>query len=179
MGSSSRWASCALRSASRASVTLASGALAGVSPTACTRPVSRSYSTCRLYPSTRRLRLLRSWRIWASSRLMRRSLATRRRRVGSPCFDGAFHQPTIQAVGDGPLPKGHQGAFAKRRFLAIQAIQYHLPARIHGGGLDHFVVGDPCVGLQERCQRPLGGWCRWATFRLVWRAGNSLRLEGV
>ena len=76
---------CAATSAAIASVTLASGALAGVTPTATIRRASRSRSTWRLSPSTSRLRLCRPWRISASSTLIRRSAATPWRRVGVPC----------------------------------------------------------------------------------------------
>src|SRR5437868_2449387 len=75
---------CVARSALMASVTLASGALAGVIPTARIRPLSKSCSTCRLYPSTRTLRLLRPWRICPSSALIRRSLATPLIRLAFP-----------------------------------------------------------------------------------------------
>src|SRR6266478_591219 len=75
---------CRSRSSLIASVTLASGALAGVIPTARMRPLSRSWSTWRLYPSTRTLRLLRPWRICPSSTLMRRSLATPLIRLAFP-----------------------------------------------------------------------------------------------
>src|SRR6266851_4253292 len=79
----------ASRSVSMSPVTLASGAFAGVIPTAGTSPVSRSVSTCRLYPSNSTDRDLRPCRIWPSSTLMRRSLAhpaaQRRRRPGQVC----------------------------------------------------------------------------------------------
>ena len=62
--------------ASGAIVGGASGALAGVTPTATIRRESRSRSTWRLCPSTSRLRLFRPWRISASSTLIRRAAAT-------------------------------------------------------------------------------------------------------
>src|SRR5260370_428343 len=59
---------------------------AAVIPTAQTSPRgSRSCSTWRVEPSTRTRRLLRPWRIWASSLLLRRARLTARRRVGTPC----------------------------------------------------------------------------------------------
>ena len=67
-------------------VTLASGALAGVMPTAGTRPVSRSRSTCRLYPSNSTERDLRPCRISAvldaDPPVFGHPAAQRRRRAG-------------------------------------------------------------------------------------------------
>ena len=83
MCSSARRCPAASRSAAMESVTLASGALAAVMPTAGIRPVSRSRSTCRLYPLNSTDLLLRPWRMSASSTLIRRSVATPRRRTGA------------------------------------------------------------------------------------------------
>src|SRR5689334_13884240 len=66
-----------------APVTAASGTLAAVIPTAGTRPVSRSRSTCRLKPPNSTERDLRPCRIWSSSTLIRRSSATPRRSAGA------------------------------------------------------------------------------------------------
>jgi hypothetical protein len=83
MCSSDKVNPAASRPAAMASVTLASGALAGVMPTAGIRPVSRSRSTCRLQPSNSTERDLRPCRIWPSSTLIRRSSATPRRSAGA------------------------------------------------------------------------------------------------
>ena len=60
------------------------GALARVMPTAGTSPVSRSRSTCRLYPPNSTERDLRPCRISASSMLIRRPMATPRRKAPAP-----------------------------------------------------------------------------------------------
>jgi hypothetical protein len=75
---------CAARSVSIASVTLASGALAGVTPTATLRRESRSRSPWRLSPSTSRLRLFRPWRLSASSTLRRHGRQRRAAGWASP-----------------------------------------------------------------------------------------------
>lgn len=84
MCNSTRVVSWAARSAAMSPVTVASAALAGMMPTAGTKPLSRSVSTWRLYPSTSVDSDLRPWRMCASSTLIRRSLATPRRRLAMP-----------------------------------------------------------------------------------------------
>jgi hypothetical protein len=54
------------------------------------------------------------------------------------------------------VTKGDQGAFAEGRGVAVQTVQHQLPTAIHGGGFDHFVIGDLRVGLEESRQRQLG-----------------------
>src|SRR5579872_5238563 len=75
---------CCSRSAPISFVTLASATVAGVMHTARMKPVSKSWSTWRMSPSTRTLRLLRQCRVSTSSTLMRRSLATPLIRLAFP-----------------------------------------------------------------------------------------------
>src|SRR5215510_1652520 len=307
-------ASChpaASRSAVMSPVTLASGRLAAVIPTAGTSPVSRSRSTCRLYPSNSTERDLRPCRISASSTLIRRSRATPRRSAGAgparstswprtcravvtaaaaaswparpamnastwssrpstsaraasraagssqsassaafrleaascgtpacaaatavpaacprPCSTAItpralrracpiklkvsstrpaphsgeessaarsarapnpfrarrqdnrpLDQPPVQVMPDQPLAEPRQGALRKRRILRAQAIQDQLPAPVHHPRLDHLIVTDPRIRLQDRCQRQL----RRRNRRLAPRAAHiglrQLRLE--
>ena len=58
-----------------------------------------------------------------------------------------FQQAAVQMLGDQPLTKDDQGAFAEGRGVAVQTVQYQLPTAIHGGGFDHFVIGNLRVGL--------------------------------
>ena len=310
MCSSARVSPAASRSAAMWPVTLASGALAGVIPTTGTRPVSRSRSTCRLYPSNSIERDLRPCRIWLSSTLIRRSLATPRRSAGAgparstswsrtwraaapprlrphrrPGGDERLHpaqqaqhpgqglvpggrvvpvpvqrrfqagggqlrrpsllrhhrdscglppplqhrdhaqglaqgvshqvdrvlhpsrapqgtgvqrraqrgrpeplrprgqvnraldQPPVQVMLDQPLAESHQGALGKRRFLRARAAQDQLPAPVHHRRLDHLVVTDPRIGLQDRCQRQLRRRNRRLALRAVHVGPCQLRLE--
>jgi hypothetical protein len=67
-----------------------------------------------------------------------------------------FQQAAVQLLGDQPLTKDDQGAFAEGRGVAVQTVQHQLPPAIHGGGFDHFVIGDLRVRLEQGRQRQLG-----------------------
>jgi hypothetical protein len=68
-------------------------------------------------------------------------------------------------VGNQQPAKGDQGAFAERGRLGLQAIEHQLPAPIHHRGLDHFIVRDAGVRLQDGRQRQLGGGDRRLPLR--------------
>ena len=68
-----------------------------------------------------------------------------------------FQQTAVELPGDQPLTKGNEGAFPEGRGIAVQTVQHQLPPAIHGGGFDHFVIGDLRVGLEQGRQRQLGG----------------------
>jgi hypothetical protein len=80
----------------------------------------------------------------------------------------ALDQPPVQVMFDQPLAEPHQGALGERRILRARAIQDQLPAPAHHRRLDHLIVTDPGVGLQDRCQRQL----RRRNRRLALRAVN-------
>ena len=62
---------------------------------------------------------------------------------------GSFDQATVQLVGDQPIPKGHQGPFAKGQLLAVQAVAHELPAAIPERRFDDLIVGDARLCLQD------------------------------
>ena len=123
MRSSARCHPAAPRSAATSPATAASGTLAGVRPTADTRPVSRSRLTCRLYPSNSTDRDLRPCRLSGSSTLIAGPgppAAQRQRRAG------AVHVLVTDLAGDRHRRGG--GLIARlagdERFHLAQQAQY-------------------------------------------------------
>jgi hypothetical protein len=74
-------------------------------------------------------------------------------------------QAPIQLVGDQTLAEANQRAFAEGRFGAVEAVQHQLPAAIHRGGLNHFIVGGSYVRLENRGQGQLSGRDGWLSQR--------------
>ncbi len=72
-------------------------------------------------------------------------------------FHGALKQAPVGLRGDQALAKGDQGRLTERWFTGVQTVEHQLPASIHGGAFNHFVIGHTSVGLQDGGQRQLGG----------------------
>jgi hypothetical protein len=80
---------------------------------------------------------------------------------------------------DQALPKGAQGAFTEGRCLCVETVQHQLPPAIHGRGLDHLVIGDLRVRLEQRRQGQLGWGHRGVALRLVFIKCHQLLLKGL
>src|SRR5262249_32962320 len=82
-------------------------------------------------------------------------------------------------LGDQALAKGHQGACAEGRRVAVKTIEHQLPPPIHRGGFNDFVIGDPRVGLENRRQGQAGGWYRGLALGLVLIESQQFLLEDI
>jgi hypothetical protein len=76
------------------------------------------------------------------------------------------------------LPKSHEGSFAKRGMLAIQAIEHQLPAPIHHSRLNHLIIGNTGICLQNERQSQDGRGNWWLVARLFSIQTGQLFLEG-
>src|SRR5262249_48161942 len=93
-------------------------------------------------------------------------------------FQRPLDEATVALMGDEALAKRDERRFAKGTLLAIATVQHELPAPIHGGGLDDFVIGDTRIGLQDRRQRQLRRRDGRMAFGLVVvERGRQLLLE--
>src|SRR5262249_30650731 len=63
--------------------------------------------------------------------------------------------------------------------LRVKTIQHHLPAAIHGRGLDHFVIGDLCVSLHNSRQGQLGGRHRGMALGVIFIERHQFLLKGI
>ena len=86
-------------------------------------------------------------------------------------------QPPVQVPLDQPQAEPHQGPLGKRRLLRAQAVQHQLPAPVHHRRLDHLIVRDLRIGLQDRRQRQPGRRHRRLPFRAVHVRFRQLGLE--
>ena len=65
------------------------------------------------------------------------------------------------------LSKDDQSALTQGQRVAVETGQRQWPTTGHGRGFDASVIGDLCVGLEQRCQDQsgwgTGGWpCGWS-----------------
>ena len=86
-------------------------------------------------------------------------------------------QPPVQVTLNQPLAEPHQGPLGKRRLLRAQAVQHQLPAPVHHRRLDHLIVADLRIRLQDRRQRQPGRRYRRLTLRAVHIRFRQLGLE--
>jgi hypothetical protein len=82
-------------------------------------------------------------------------------------LDGPLNEPSIHVRLDEPLSESHQSPFAERGLLSIQTIKHQLPPPIHECGLNHFIIRDTCVRLENGRQG-----------QLCWRNGRVPTLTG-
>src|SRR5262249_49562964 len=78
------------------------------------------------------------------------------RTEGSSCcryLNGPLDQPSVHLRRYQPLAEVHQSPEALGRLATIQTVQDELPASIHRGGFNNFIVGSSHIGLQDRSQR--------------------------
>jgi hypothetical protein len=68
-------------------------------------------------------------------------------------LDGSFDEAPIHLRLNKSLAEGYQCSFTERCLLGVQTIQHQLPAPIHHRRLNHFVIGDTGVRLQDERQR--------------------------
>lgn len=92
---------------------------------------------------------------------------------------GRRDQATVHVRRDQALTEGNQGPFAEGRCFAVEIVQHHLPAAIHGCGFDHFVIGDLRVGLEQGRQGQLGQGHRGLTLWLVLIKSQQVLLKGI
>ncbi len=78
---------------------------------------------------------------------------------------------------DHPGAEPHQGALGERRPVGVQTVQHQLPAPVHHTGLDHLVVRDTGIGLQDQRQRQLHRRHRRLALRTVAVGSGQLGLE--
>ena len=89
----------------------------------------------------------------------------------------ALDQPPVQVMLDQPPAEPHQGSLGKRRLFRAHAVQDQLPAPVHHRRLDHLVVADLRIGLQDRRQRQPGRRHRRLPLRAVRVSFRQLGLE--
>ena len=84
----------------------------------------------------------------------------------------AFHETAVHLLSKQALAKRHPECLPEGRRVAIQTIKHHLPAPIHRGGFNDFVIRHPAIGWQERRECQLG--------RRDWRmALGAILIEGA
>jgi len=99
--------------------------------------------------------------------------------AGGRALDRPFQHTAVELPGDHPLTTGDQGACAEGRRVAVQTVQAPLPAAIHRGGLEHCVVRDLGVGLEQSGQRQLGGGPWGLALRVVLIERQQCLLKGI
>jgi hypothetical protein len=68
---------------------------------------------------------------------------------------------------------------AEGRRLSIETIQHHLPAAIHGRGLNDLVIRDLGIGLEQGRQRQLGRRHQGMPLRLVFIERCQFLLKSI
>jgi hypothetical protein len=84
---------------------------------------------------------------------------------------------TVHLMLDQPRPKGDERAFTERSLFGVQAIERQLPTPIHHGRLNHFVVRDPGIGLQNQRQGQHRRGHRRLSLRRVFEDACQLDLK--
>ena len=86
-------------------------------------------------------------------------------------------EPSVHLSLDQPLAESHQCSFAKRCLFSIDTIQDKLPTSVHHGRLNDFIIGDPCIRLQDQRQSQHRRGHRTAALALLSDTGSPILAE--